>query len=250
MSRTRVRLLMEYDGAAYSGWQRQPDAHTVQGAVEEALATILREPVTVFGQGRTDAGVHAEGQAAHADLPGEGHVLERLKRRLNRILRPSCALLRLDRAPPDFHARFHAAERRYRYQVVLRPSPLRHRTYWEVRGPLDEVAIRSLMGAVLGEHEFGAFCSHSQERAHTRCVVRAFTLEGDGAERTFRIAADRFLHNMVRRLVGDLVAVGRGRRPADQVLERLDSPGPARDGLTAPAHGLILEEVVYPDGPQ
>ena len=250
MSRTRVRLLLEYDGSAYHGWQQQPDVDTVQGAVEEALRTVLRDEVRVVGQGRTDAGVHAEGQTAHADLPGEEHDLDALRRRLNGLLRPSCALLALEEVPPDFHARFHASERRYRYQIVLRPSPLRYRSHWEVRGPLDEMAMTPVMDAVLGEHDFGAFCAHSQEWTHTRCVVRAFTLEGDGAERTFRIAADRFLHSMVRRLVGDLVAVGTGRRSAEQVLERLDTPGPARDGLTAPAHGLVLERVTYPSDPQ
>lgn len=246
MSRTRVRLLLEYDGTAYHGWQRQPDVSSVQGTLEDAFSTVLRDRVRVVGQGRTDAGVHAEGQTAHVDLPGEGHDLHALMRRLNGMLRPSCALLELEQAAPDFHARFHAVERRYRYQLVLRPSPLRSRTHWEVRGPLDEAAMRLLMEEVVGEHDFGAFCSHSQERAHTRCVVRHFRLEGDGVERTFRIAADRFLHNMIRRLAGDLVAVGRGRRSARQVLELLDRPGPSREGRTAPAHGLVLEEVLYP----
>ena len=247
MGSGKVCMKLEYDGSAFHGWQRQPGLRTVQAELERALETVLREPIPVLGQGRTDAGVHAEGQTAHARLP-DGAEPGELQRRLNGLLGPDCSVVAVRPVPDTFHARYSAVERVYRYQIVRRPSPLREPTHWRVEGALDLAGPGRVLPAFLGEHEFGWFCAHSRPMAHTRCTVRVFTLAVEGPVLTFRIAANRFLHNMVRRLVGDLVEVARGRWSEAELVGRLDAPGPATQGRTAPAHGLILERVIYPDG--
>lgn len=242
----RVVLELEYDGSDYHGWQRQREEPTVQGELERALETVLRERVGVTGQGRTDAGVHAEAQTAHADLP-EDTDLEGLRRRLDGLLGPSCTVRRIIPVASGFHARFGALSRTYRYQIVRRPSPLRRRTHWLVAGPLDLERVGAALPLLLGEHDFGWYGRHSREMDHTRCDVRQFVLDGSEDLLTFRITANRFLHNMVRRLVGELVELARGRWELDDLAARIDHPGPAEAGLTAPAHGLVLERVEYPD---
>jgi tRNA pseudouridine38-40 synthase len=244
MDAGKVCLVLEYDGSAFHGWQRQPGLRTVQAELERALATVLRRPVAAVGQGRTDAGVHAEGQTAHVLIP-DGTEPGELRRRLNGLLGPDCAVLAIRPVPAGFHARYSALERIYRYGIVLRPSPLLERTHWRVEGEFDRARIERILPAFLGEHDFGWFCSHSRPMAHTRCSVRVFTLAAEGAVLTFRIAANRFLHNMVRRLVGDMAEVARGRWSEADVIGQLDRPGPATRGRTAPAHGLVLERVVY-----
>ncbi|MFC1628111.1 tRNA pseudouridine(38-40) synthase TruA [Gemmatimonadota bacterium] len=242
-----VKITLEYDGAAYCGWQRQPVVRTVQGDLEQALATVLRTPVTVLGQGRTDSGVHAESQVAHLFLPDPSIDLDDLRKHLNGIMSPTCTVRQMVLAPSGFHARFSATGRRYRYQIIREFSPLRRTTHWFVEGDLDLDVVERGMEACLGEHDFGMFCSHSQDLEHTRCTVLSFSMDRDGTCLTFRIAANRFLHNMVRRLAGEMVVLGRGKRSFDHFMMRLDEPGPADAGLTAPPHALFLEQVIYPD---
>ncbi|MFC1499876.1 tRNA pseudouridine(38-40) synthase TruA [Candidatus Zixiibacteriota bacterium] len=241
-----VKIILEYDGAAYSGWQRQPEVRTVQGDLEEALATVLRTAVTVHGQGRTDSGVHAEAQVAHVILTDPEVDLDDLRKHLCGIMSPTCTVREMVFAPPGFHARFSAIGRRYRYQIIREYSPLRRSTHWFVEGDLDLDVIQRSMEACLGDHDFGMFCSHSQELKHTRCTVSSFSMDRGDATLTFRITANRFLHNMVRRLAGEMVVLGRGKRSFDEFVTRLDDPGPADAGLTAPAHALFLEQVIYP----
>jgi tRNA pseudouridine38-40 synthase len=244
-----VKLTLEYDGAAYHGWQRQAGVRTVQGDLEAAIETVLRVPVTVHGQGRTDSGVHAEGQVAHVSLPAAAIDLDRFRKHLNGIIGPTCTIRHIEFAPPGFHARYSAVERRYRYQITVEFSPLRRTTHWFVKGDLDLTLMERAMAACLGEHDFGMFCAPRRDLKHTRCTVSYFSGTTDGAELFLRIAADRFLHNMVRRLAGEMVAVGRGRRTFEEFRARLDRPGPGEAGLTAPPHALFLEEVRYPDQP-
>jgi tRNA pseudouridine38-40 synthase len=246
VSERQLKITLEYDGAGFHGWQIQPGQLTVQGALEKALTTVLRRPVSVMGQGRTDSGVHAAGQVAHALLDSDETDLVDLRRRLNGLLGPSCAVRELSWAPDGFHARYSAIERQYRYQITREPAPLLRNTHWLVEGALDLESMRAAMPLFTGEHDFGCYCSHSREMVHTRCVVSAFTLGEYGTILTFRIAADRFLHNMIRRIVGELVQLARGKIDQGTIEERIGSPGPADSGLTAPPHGLILEQVVYP----
>ena len=246
MDEQPVKITLEYDGAAYCGWQRQPEVRTVQGDLEQALATVLRKTVAVYGQGRTDSGVHAESQVAHVILSDPSIDLEGLRKHLNGIMSPTCTVREMLLAPPGFHARFSAIGRRYRYQIIREYSPLRRLTHWFVVGDLDLEVMERGMQACQGEHDFGMFCSHSQDLEHTRCTVSGFEMDSDMACLTFRIAANRFLHNMVRRLVGEMVVLGRGKRTLDDFMARLDEPGPADAGLTAPPHALFLEQVIYP----
>jgi len=242
-----VKITLEYDGEAYCGWQRQTEVRTVQGDLEQALATVLRTAVTVYGQGRTDSGVHAEAQVAHIFLADPGIDLKKLRRHLNGILGPTCTVREMVIAQPGFHARFSAIGRRYRYQIIREYSPLRRATHWFVDGDLNLDVMERGMEACPGEHDFGMFCSHSQDLEHMRCTVSTFSMDREPAFLTFRIAANRFLHNMVRRLVGEMVLLGQGKRTYDDFIARLDKPGPGDAGLTTPPHALFLEEVIYPD---
>ena len=242
-----LKITLEYDGSAFHGWQVQPDLRTVQGELEKAFSLILGGEISVTGQGRTDAGVHAEEQAAHTVLDSVDVDLEKLKKSLNGLLKPDCTVKELVMAPEDFHARYSAIARHYRYQITLVPSPLLRRTHWFVKWKLNLDLIRPALQMCHGEHDFGAFCSHSREYAHTCIVVETFTLDEDGTIITFRIIADRFLHNMVRRLIGEMIQLGRGFHGIDRFSSSLDTPGPATGGFTAPAHALFLEKVVYPD---
>jgi len=244
----RVRLDLAYDGSAFHGWAIQPSLRTVQGEIETAIATVLRldAPSPLTCAGRTDTGVHARGQVAHVDL--DGVVPDQLARRLRRILPGDISLLGLAEAPPGFDARFSALERRYVYRLADRPGvdPLTrgHVVMWP--RPLDIDAMNAAAAQLLGEHDFAAFC---RKRAGATTIR---TLRELSATRTTAgliettVRADAFCHSMVRALMGALVAVGEGRQEpawAGEVLAAL-----ARDPRVKvmPAHGLVLEEVVYP----
>jgi tRNA pseudouridine38-40 synthase len=179
-------------------------------------------------------------------LPPDTLELVKLQKHLNGILGPTCFVRELVPVPDGFHARFSAVERCYRYQLIRRFSPLRRATHWFVESDLDLEVIDRATTASRGEHDFGMFCAHSRQMAHTRCTVSAFSTDLDPPYLVFRIAADRFLHHMVRRLVGEMVLLGQGRRTLQEYLARLDQPGPGEAGLTAPPHALFLEEVRYP----
>ncbi|MFC3984328.1 tRNA pseudouridine(38-40) synthase TruA [Streptosporangium jomthongense] len=266
----RLRLDLAYDGTGFSGWARQPGRRTVQGEIEEALGKVFRlpEPPSLTVAGRTDAGVHARGQVAHVDLepevfgaldsryqavPLEDPVADRLPvliRRLAGILPADVRVHRVTVAPEGFDARFSAMSRRYAYRVCDAPGggdPLRrHEVVWYPR-PLDLDRLNAAASALLGEHDFAAFCKKREGATTIRELQRLdWVREGDLLVAT--VVADAFCHSMVRALVGSLLPVGEGRLPVDwpgQVLTRA-----VRDSAVhvAPAHGLCLEEVRYPEG--
>jgi tRNA pseudouridine38-40 synthase len=247
----RVRLDLAYDGGAFHGWATQPGLRTVQGEVESAIATVLRlpEPARLTCAGRTDTGVHARGQVAHVDLDLDD--FKPLERRLRRILPDDVSLLALTEAPDSFDARFSALERRYVYRLRDSDSgdPL-------VRGfvvgwprTLDMDAMNVAAAQLVGEHDFAAFC-RKREGATTIRELRELSAvrENDVIEVTVR--ADAFCHSMVRSLMGALVAVGEGRHEPQWAADVL--LGRTRDSRVKvmPAHGLVLEEVVYPPNDQ
>ena len=247
----RIRIDLSYDGTDFRGWATQPGLRTVQGTLESALATVLRLPaVAVVCAGRTDTGVHARGQVVHVDLDDLGDLDERLLRRLNGILAHDVRVRAVAVADEGFDARFSALWRRYAYRVADRPGladPLRrHHVLWWAR-PLDVEAMAGAAQALLGLHDFAAFCRR-REGATTIRTLHAFTWarEPDGLA-VATVRADAFCHHMVRSLVGCLVAVGEGRRPVGWPAEILAAG--VRDPAVAvvPAHGLTLEEVGYPD---
>ncbi|HEY6745775.1 MAG TPA: tRNA pseudouridine(38-40) synthase TruA [Mycobacteriales bacterium] len=260
----RVRLDIAYDGGGFSGWAAQPGRRTVQGELEEALARILRVPVGLTVAGRTDAGVHAAGQVAHADLPpaawaalGRGRdgspdaagpgadVL----RRLAGVLPADLRVRSVRPAPAGFDARFSAVWRRYAYRGVDDPAaadPLRRYDTLSWPRPLDLEALRAASGLLLGERDFAAFCKR-REGATTIRELRRLDWDRDAAGvLTATVVADAFCHSMVRSLVGALLAVGEGRRPPEWPAAQLARTERSSEVTVAPAHGLILAEVGYP----
>ncbi|HEY6478213.1 MAG TPA: tRNA pseudouridine(38-40) synthase TruA [Polyangia bacterium] len=242
----RFRAVVEYDGTGFSGWQRQREERTVQGVLEDAIREMTGESVFVRGAGRTDAGVHADGQVATFDLdlviPPRG-----LLRGLNSILPVDLALVDVAEAAPDFDARFSARGKVYRYTIWAHfvRSPRRARHAWHVREPLDTEAIRTAAAALVGDHDFRAFRASDCDRRTTRRIVRAIDVDRQGALLTIDVEATAFLKNMVRILVGTLVDVGRGRIEPGAVPRMLETGDRAAGGMTAPARGLTLLRVIY-----
>jgi tRNA pseudouridine38-40 synthase len=242
----RWRAVVEYDGTDFSGWQRQEGQRTVQLVIEDAIRQVVGESVFVRAAGRTDAGVHADGQVVSFDLvqPMPAHGL---LRGVNSILPPDAALVEVTEAAPDFDARFSARGKVYRYTVwnhFVR-SPRRARTAWHVRQVLDMDAMRAAAALLVGEHDFRAFRASDCDRRTTRRLVRGLEVDRQGAIVTFDVEATAFLKNMVRILVGTLIDVGRGRLEPAIVSRMLETGDRTAGGMTAPACGLTLLRVIY-----
>ena len=257
----RVRIDLGYDGGGFHGWARQPGLRTVQGELERALDTVLRvggSSLTVAG--RTDTGVHARGQVAHLDVDdavvdaARGRAVHStgdvLLRRLNGVLDADVRVRRVGAAPTGFDARFSAVWRRYAYRIADRPEavdPLRRSHVLVAPQPLDEAAMAGASEALLGEHDFAAFCRKRPGATTIRTLLElGWERQPDGLL-VGTVRADAFCHNMVRALVGCLVAVGEGRRDAAWAAGVL--AGRQRDPAVSVVqpHGLTLEEVGYPD---
>jgi tRNA pseudouridine38-40 synthase len=241
------KLTIEYDGTAYSGWQRQAQEPTVQAEIERALGRMTRSNITLTGAGRTDAGVHALGQVANF-LSETRLTPEELLKGLNSLLPPDIAIRDCCRVPEDFHARFAARSKRYQYRILNRAARAAvGRDYaWFIHRELDIRAMERAAGHLIGRQDFKAFESAGSPRAHTeRHVMHASWMEGKDRRLTFRIEADGFLRGMVRNIVGTLVAVGLGKLQPQEMRAILASRDRRRAGATAPARGLFLVEVHY-----
>jgi len=244
----RWKLTIEYDGGPFSGWQRQPERPSVQGALERALGVLEKASTTVQGAGRTDAGVHATGQTAHVDLRRDWDGF-RLAEATNWHLRPDpVAVLRAEPASEDFHARFDAVERRYLYRIAMRRAPLtleRGRA-WRVPGPLDVEAMRAAAALLVGRHDFTTFRSTLCQAKSPVKTLDEIALDVEGETLSLRFRARSFLHAQVRSLVGTLERVGAGRWPPERVRDALEARDRAACGPVAPPDGLYLTEVRYP----
>jgi tRNA pseudouridine38-40 synthase len=242
----RFRIVVEYDGTDFAGWQRQQEQRTVQETLENAIRDMTGETVFVRGAGRTDAGVHADGQVATFDLaaniPPHG-----LLRGLNSILPADLAIVDVAEAAADFDARFSARGKVYRYTVwnhFVR-SPRLSRTAWHVRQALDTDAMRRSAAVLVGEHDFRAFRASDCDRKTTNRIVRRLDVERQGPVMTIDVEATAFLKNMVRIFVGTLVDIGRGRVDEDAPARMLANGDRSAGGMTAPPEGLTLLRVIY-----
>jgi tRNA pseudouridine38-40 synthase len=245
-----VQLVLQYDGAGFAGWQRQPDERTVQGVVEDALLRLCQSHVSVLGAGRTDAGVHARGQAAGVRVPEKWRVLE-LRRALNAVLPPDVWVKSSFEMREDFHARYSAVSRSYSYLVGTdedADSPFRKNRELAWHRPIDAEALRRAAGEIFGTNSFRAFAVKGTAPEHDdhRCTVyEAAWLERSGGL-DFRIRANRFLHHMVRFLVGTMLEVAGGRRDPAIIRRLLESGDNHEASSPAPAHALYLDRVEYP----
>ncbi|GAB3211612.1 tRNA pseudouridine(38-40) synthase TruA [Marinactinospora thermotolerans] len=248
----RLKLDISYDGTDFSGWAEQPGRRTVQGEVQSALARVLRlDEVQLTVAGRTDAGVHARGQVAHLDVPAAlwEQEADRLLRRLAGVLPADVRVRAVGPAPEGFDARFSPLFRRYVYRVSDAPGgvdPLRRRDVLWHKRPLDLARMNEAAAALLGEHDFAAYCRRREGATTIRALLRLEWVEEEPHLYAGTVQADAFCHNMVRALVGALLAVGDGRRETDWP-GRVLAAG-VRDSAVhvVPPHGLSLEEVAYP----
>ena len=248
------RLDLAYEGTAYRGWARQPGQRTVEGLLEEALATVLREPVRLSVAGRTDAGVHAWAQVASFVCARRDLIPDRVRLSLNALLPPDIAVAAVSSAAPGFVAR-RAVSRTYRYRLWLSPAkPVRDRAYvWNVHGAVDTALLEKAAALLPGRRDFSAFTPsahlyHSCVREVLTAGWRAVTGEDEKpgpAEWELTISAGSFLHNMVRVAVGSMVDVAQGRMTVEELAERIAAGERRHMGQTAPARGLALVAVAY-----
>lgn len=243
----RFRVTVHYDGSAFHGWQLQPDRRTVQGVIEAALARLADRPLTIIGSGRTDSGVHATGQVFSADMP-DSWTAKALRKSLNAILPTDVWIESAALASRDFHPRYDALRRTYRYDVGTRPeaaSPFHRRWCWPLGRPLDEDLLHGAAATIVGEGSYRAFAKSGQPERGERCRVEVATWSRTELGVRFSITADRYLHHMVRYLTGTMVEIARGRRPLDDIARLLgDEPG-VTTSPPAPAQGLFLHRVEY-----
>jgi len=241
-----LKLLIEYEGTAYHGWQIQPGVRTVQGVIEEKLSLLLQHPVRLKGASRTDKGVHALGQVANF-FTSNPMDLSTIQRALNALLPPDIVIKEVEEVPTDFHARFSAKSKVYEYWILNRPFPsaLWRRFCWHIPQPLELEAMRRCSEILLGEHDFSSFRLSGDKSSHSwRRVLRA-RWRREEELLIFEIEANAFLRGMVRGVVGTLVEVGRGKISPEGFLEILEARDRSKAAATAPALGLILKEVRY-----
>lgn len=244
----RIAIGIEYDGTAYNGWQRQKSGIGVQALVEDAVSEVANEAVEVVCAGRTDAGVHASGQVAHFDTGAErserGWLLG-----VNSVLPDDINLRWVSPVPDEFHARFSATARSYRYRILNRlvRSALERNRKWWVHQPLDQRRMHAAAQVLVGEHDFSAFRAAGCQAASATREVLTITVVRHHDDVILDITANAFLQHMVRNITGSLVEIGTGERPVDWLAEVLECRDRRLGGVAAPPHGLALVHVTYPD---
>jgi tRNA pseudouridine38-40 synthase len=243
----RYKLLLEYDGGPYNGFQAQADQPTVQGSLERAVTAFCGEAVRVHAAGRTDTGVHATGQAAHIDLEKDWPA-ETVRNALNAHLRPEpIVVLEADVAPEGWHARFSATERRYRYRILNRASPpgLEQARVWHVKAPLDAGAMHAAAQVLVGHHDFTTFRDVACQAKSPMKTLDVASVERVGEAVVLVFEARSFLHRQVRSMTGSIAEVGLGRWTAEDLRAALEARDRTACGQVAPADGLYLTGVSY-----
>jgi tRNA pseudouridine38-40 synthase len=246
----RWKLTIEYDGGPFSGWQRQEGQPSVQGALEAAIHGFTGETVLVYGAGRTDAGVHAEGQVAHVDVE-KPFDASKMREAINALIRPHpVSVLAAEPASPEFHARFSATGRRYRYTILNRRSPpaLRRGQVWHVPLRLDAGRMAEAAQEFVGRHDFSTFRSVQCQADSPVKTLDRFDVVANGDVIECHVAARSFLHHQVRSMMGSLKLVGEGKWTRRDLAAARDARDRKACGPVAPPEGLSLVEVVYGDG--
>lgn len=246
-----IKVVLEYDGTGFSGWQQQAARRTVEGELKRALEELTGNQITVYGAGRTDAGAHALGQVVNFRLPEGSIGVPRLVAALNAKLPADMSALSAAVVPDQFHARYAAIGRRYRYRYLDRPArpALERDRCWHLPGPLSERAMGEGARALVGRHDWTSFCSASEPAAARTRTMRAATVRRSAEFVELELEAEGFLRGLVRGIAGALAEVGSGRRPPEWVGELLAARDRRRTAAdlvkTAPARGLTLLEVIY-----
>ena len=242
----RYFIQIAFNGSEYHGWQRQPNAYSVQQALEEALSTLLGSEIAIVGAGRTDAGVHAAEIYAHFDYENPLD-LEDLTHKLNRFLPKSIAIQTIRRVSNEAHARFDATSRSYRYLIETEKNPFNTDFAHFIGLPLDLEQMNKAAEFLIGKQDFECFSRTHTDVKTFICDVKAASFTKEGSLVRFEITADRFLRNMVRAVVGSLLEVGLGKRSPEWIQELIQSKSRSKAGASAPAKGLSLTAVNYPN---
>lgn len=241
---SRYKLIIEYNGKNFSGWQIQPDARTVEGELEKAFSTILQKDIDLIGQGRTDAGVHAKGQVAHVDLE-DIEDLQKLIFGVNSMIGSEVYIHNVEQVKPEFHARFDALSREYAYTILKKPSPLLDEVSWTPSGEINGSLLSKCAALLDGEFDFSGFSKFNEENYTTLCTIQKSEFEELGDRWVYRIQANRFLRNMVRRIVGTMVEVSKGKIKLEDFEKLLKDPSAEVKSFTAPGKALTLKKVFY-----
>lgn len=239
-----IRLTLEYDGTNFCGWQLQPKVRTVQGELESSLKKLLQEKVRIIGSGRTDVGVHALGQVANFHTKSQLSP-DSIHKGLNSLLPEDVIVLKTEEVPLEFHARFDAKKRMYRYVISRRKRAIGRFYCWYVDYDLDLVQMQRASELLIGERDFKSFCQADVEVKHYKCKVESTSWREKAEELIFEITANRFLHGMVRTIVGTLIDVGWGKISPLAFEKIIEARDRRAAGRTAPAKGLFLVRVWY-----
>ena len=241
----QLKLVIEYDGTDFSGWQVQLRVRTVQGVIETALAEIFGEKITLYGSGRTDAGVHARGQIAHIYTDNHKLQSEHIRMGVNSLTGRDVNISAVTEVGEPFHARFSAISRVYKYTILNRPNPLLLKYAWWANREWDDQLVIQASNLLLGEHSFKSFCRERPDEKDYICEVYKAVWQPNSDGAVFEIEASRYFHQMVRGIVGALIDVGRGSVSMQEITDLLENPKDNAQVIFAPASGLVLERVNY-----
>jgi len=247
----RIKIIVEYDGTEYSGWQLQKKGKTIQGEIESALKTIYKKRIAVTASGRTDAGVHARNQVAHFDLRDFDEsvnitdALFKLKKSLNGLVKKDIVIKKLELCHAEFHARFDARSRIYRYFITQIPTSVNRNFSWYISYPLNFTLMQEAADELLNLKDFNSFCKTGSSNKTTLCSVKKSQWFKQADMWVYEIEANRFLYGMVRAIMGTLVALGQGKLRYEQFLEIIDPGYSGSISFLAPARGLFLEKINY-----
>ena len=243
----RYKITIEYDGSNIFGWQKQAHAPSIQQFIEEAIEQFSKEKVEVFAAGRTDSGVHALAQIAHFDLK-QKHPVHLIMRSINHFLRPNKIVITdCQIVDDDFHARFSAKKRHYRYLILNRaaPSVLNANRAWHIRSPLDIEKMQQAADLIVGKHDFTSFRTVQCQAKSAIKTLDKINIYRECEIIIIELSAPSFLHHMVRNIVGTLVPIGLGKLPVNEISNILQAKNRCKAGVTAPAHGLYFSKVDY-----